>query len=222
MGDILEVKGEIKFKTVAYHRAADAIARAPFDVAAAYAAGDRRPIPGVGQAIGDKIVELATTGHMAAYERLHAEIPASLVDLLRIPGVGPQTVRIVYEGLGVESLEDLRQAAEAGTLRGLKGISASTEQRILEGIEQLESRPRRLLLNRAQAISDDLVRHARWHARRRADRAGGVAPPAQGDHRRPRPARRDRRPGRRRRPVHGSRAGRPGHRRRAARRAASG
>ena len=61
MGDILQVKGENKFKTVAYHRAADAIARAPFDVAAAYAAGDRRPIPGVGQAIGDKIVELATT-----------------------------------------------------------------------------------------------------------------------------------------------------------------
>ncbi len=65
IGDILEVKGEIPFKTVAYHRAADAIARAPFDVGAAYAAGDRRPIPGVGQAIGDKIVELATTGHMA-------------------------------------------------------------------------------------------------------------------------------------------------------------
>ena len=110
-----------------------------------------------GQAIGDKIVELATTGHMAAHERLRAEIPASLVDLLRIPGVGPKTVRVVYEGLGIETLEDLRQAAEAGRLRGLKGISASTEQRILEGIEQLESRPQRLLLNRAQAISDDLV-----------------------------------------------------------------
>ena len=94
---------------------------------------------------------------MALHERLRAEIPASLVDLLRIPGVGPKTVRIVYEGLGIETLEDLRQAAEAGTLRGLKGISASTEQRILEGIEQLESRPQRLLLNRAQAISDDLV-----------------------------------------------------------------
>ena len=98
MGDILEVKGEIKFKTVAYHRAADAIARAPFDVASTYAAGDRRPIPGVGQAIGDKIVELATTGHMAAHERLRAEIPASLVDLLRIPGVGPQTVRVRLRG----------------------------------------------------------------------------------------------------------------------------
>jgi len=157
IGDILEVKGELVFKTVAYHRAADAIARAPFDVAAAYAGGDRRPISGVGRAIGDKIVELATTGHMAVYDRLRAEIPASLVGLLRIPGVGPKTVRLVYEGLGIESLDDLRRAAEAGHLRGLKGVSAGTEARILEGIAELESRPRRLLLDRAQRLSDDLV-----------------------------------------------------------------
>ena len=157
IGDILEVKGEIPFKTVAYHRAADAIARAPFDVAAAYGAGERRPIPGVGQAISDKITELATTGRMAYHERLRAEIPASLVELLRIPGVGPKTVRVVHEGLGIETLEDLRHAAGAGRLRGLKGISAGTEQRILEGIAQLESRPTRLLLHHAQAIADDLA-----------------------------------------------------------------
>jgi DNA polymerase (family 10) len=157
IGDILEVKGELVFKTVAYHRAADAIARAPFDVAEAYAAGDRRPIAGVGRAIGDKIVELATTGHMAVHDRLRAEIPASLVGLLRIPGVGPKTVRLLHEGLGIESLDDLRRAAEAGHLRGLKGVSAGTEARILEGIAQLESRPQRLLLDRAQGIADELV-----------------------------------------------------------------
>jgi DNA polymerase (family 10) len=157
IGDILEVKGELVFKTVAYHRAADAIARAPFDVASAYAAGERRPIPGVGAAIADKITELATTGHMAYYERLRAEIPPTLVDLLRIPGVGPKTVRVVWESAGIADLEGLRRAAEAGTLRTIKGISAGTEQRILEGIEQLESRPQRLLLHRAQATSDDLV-----------------------------------------------------------------
>ncbi len=157
IGDILEVKGELVFKTVAYHRAADAIARAPFDVATAYAAGDRRPIPGVGQAISDKIVELATSGHMAVYDRLRAEIPASLVELLRIPGVGPKTVRLVHEELGIETLDDLRLAAETGRLRELKGVSASTEQRILAGIAQLETRPKRLLLDRAQALSDDVV-----------------------------------------------------------------
>ena len=157
IGDILEVKGEILFKTIAYHRAADAIAKAPFDVASAYAAADRRPIAGVGQAIGDKIVEMATTGHIALHERLRAEIPPSVVDLLRIPGVGPKTVRLVWEGLGIESMDDLRRAAEAGHLRGLRGISAGTEQRILEGIMLLASRPQRMLLDRAQAISEALV-----------------------------------------------------------------
>jgi DNA polymerase (family 10) len=157
IGDILEVKGEVAFKTVAYHRAADAIERAPFDVAEAYAVGDRRPIPGVGQAIGDRITELATTGHLALHERLRAEIPSSLIALLRVPGVGPKTVRAVHEGMGIATLDDLQEAAAAGRLRGLRGISAGTEQRILEGIAALQSRPTRLLLDRAQAISDDLV-----------------------------------------------------------------
>ena len=158
IGDILEVKGEIKFKTVAYHRAADAIARAPFDVAAAYAAGDRRSIPGVGAAISDKIQEMATTGRMAYYERLRAEIPPTLVELLRIPGVGPTTVRLAWEAYGISTLQDLRAAAEQGKLRELKGISASTEARIVEGIDKLESRPTRLYLHHAQRVSDDLVR----------------------------------------------------------------
>jgi DNA polymerase (family 10) len=157
IGDILEVKGELVFKTVAYHRAADAIARAPFDVAATYGTGERRPIPGVGQAISDKIVELATTGHMAVHDRLRAEVPASLVDLLRIPGVGPRTVRLVHQELGVETLDDLRAAAETGRLRELKGVSATTERRILDGIARLETRPQRLLIDRAQTLSDDLV-----------------------------------------------------------------
>jgi len=157
IGDILEVKGEIPFKTIAYHRAADAIAKAPFDVASVYAAGDRRAIQGVGRAIGDKIVEMATTGKVSLHERLRAEIPPSLVDLLRIPGVGPKTVRLVWQGLGIDSMDDLRRAAEAGHLRGLKGISAGTEQRILEGITLLASRPQRLLLDQAQAISDAVV-----------------------------------------------------------------
>jgi DNA polymerase (family 10) len=166
IGDILELKGEIKFKTVAYHRAADAIARAPFDVAGAYraatAAGEKPPpISGVGAAISDKLVELSTTGRLAYHERLRAEIPPSLVGLLRIPGLGPKTVKLIYEQLGVETLDDLRQAAEAHTLQGLKGVSASTEERILDGIRRLETQPRRLLISRAQALADDLVTYLR-------------------------------------------------------------
>jgi DNA polymerase (family 10) len=157
IGDILEVKGELRFKTVAYHRAADAIGRAPFSVVEAYRRGDSPRIPGVGQAISDKLAELARTGRLEYYERLRAEIPASLIELLRIPGLGPRTVRLVYEELRIETIEDLRQAAEAGTLQNLRGVSAKTEQMILEGIAALESRPKRLLLNQAEARIDGLI-----------------------------------------------------------------
>ena len=157
VGDMLEVKGELVFKTVAYHRAADAIGRSPVDLVEAYLAGTPPRIPGVGAAISDKIGELARTGHLALHERLRAEIPPSLVALLRLPGLGPRTVKLIHEELGVETIEDLRQAAEAGSLRELKGLSDRTEARVLEGIAKLESRPSRLLLHRAEAIVNDLV-----------------------------------------------------------------
>ena len=99
-------------------------------------------IPGVGAAISDKIAELATTGRMAYYDKLRAEVPPGLVELLRIPGLGPKTVRQIWDELGIVTMEDLRQAAEAGRLRELKGLSARTEQLILEGIARLESTPR--------------------------------------------------------------------------------
>jgi DNA polymerase (family X) len=152
IGDMLEVKGELVFKTVAYHRAADAIGRSPVDLVAAYRAGDAPKVPGVGAAISDKIKELATTGRMSFYDRLCAEVPPSLVELLRIPGLGPKSVRQIYTELGIETMEDLRRAAEAGTLQTLRGLSAKTEQLILEGIARLESAPKRMLLHRAEAI----------------------------------------------------------------------
>ncbi len=151
IGDMLEIKGELVFKTVAYHRAADAIARSPVDLVSAYRAGERPAVPGVGKAISDKIEELATTGHMAYYDRLAAEVPPGLVGLLRVPGLGPKTVRLVYGELGIDSMDDLRKAAEAGTLRTLKGLSPKTEQLIIEGIDRLEATPQRMLLDKAEA-----------------------------------------------------------------------
>ena len=157
IGDILEVKGELVFKTVAYHRAADAIGRAPYDVVGAYRSGQTPRIPGVGAAIGDKIAELATTGRMAFLDRLRSEVPASLVELLRIPGLGPRTIRQIHEGLGIQTLDGLREAAEAGTLRQLRGLSARTEALILEGIARLEANPRRLLIHQAEAVVESLI-----------------------------------------------------------------
>ncbi len=157
IGDMLEVKGELVFKTVAYHRAADAIGRSPVDLVAAYRAGTPPRIPGVGQAISDKIAELATTGHLAFYDRLAAEVPPGLIELLRIPGLGPKTARLLYTELGIDSMDDLRKAAEAGTLRNLKGLSVRTEQQIIEGIDRLESTPQRMLLDRAEETVSALI-----------------------------------------------------------------
>jgi DNA polymerase (family 10) len=161
IGDMLEVKGELVFKTVAYHRAADAIAHSPIELVPAYRAGRQPKIPGVGQAISDKIDELARTGRLAFYERLVAEVPPSLVELLRVPGVGPRTVRILRETLGIETLEDLRQAAEAGRLRTIRGLSEKTERSILDGIAALEARESRLLLGTAEELVEALVAELR-------------------------------------------------------------
>jgi DNA polymerase (family 10) len=157
IGDMLEVKGELVFKTVAYHRAADAIGHSPVDLVAAYRSGNPPKVAGVGQAISDKITELVTTGHMRFYDKLREEIPPSLVGMLRIPGLGPKTVKMIYEELGIETLEDLRRGAEAGTLQTLKGLSAKTESLILAGITALESRPRRLLIHRAEEAVESMI-----------------------------------------------------------------
>jgi len=163
IGDMLELKGELVFKTVAYHRAADAIGRSPVDLVSAYRSGNPPRIPGVGKAISDKLAELATTGRLAFYERLRAEVPPRLVDLLQIPGLGPKSVRQLHQELAIGSLDDLRAAAEAGRLRTVRGMSARTEGLVLEGLARLADRPpERMRLDRAEelvtAIVDALAR----------------------------------------------------------------
>ena len=202
IGDMLEVKGELVFKTVAYHRAADAIAHSPVELVPAYRAGNPPKIAGVGQAISDKIDELARTGHLAFYDRLVAEVPPSLVELLRVPGVGPRTVKILYEELGIESLEELRRAAEAGRLRSVKGLSSQDR-----GVDPRGDRGARgARVADAPRGGRGAGRHAdrgaAGHPGPRLDRAGRLVPPAARDDRRPRPPGRDERPGGSRRPVH--------------------
>jgi DNA polymerase (family 10) len=156
IGDMLEVQGELVFKTVAYHRAADALGHSPIDIPDAYRRDERPRIPGVGQAISDKIAELVATGHMRLYDRLRAEVPPSLVEMLQVPGLGPKTVKLIHETLGVKTLEDLRAAAETGRLRTVRGLSQKTEQTVLDGIAGLAARQDRMLLGTAQRILDQL------------------------------------------------------------------
>jgi DNA polymerase (family 10) len=157
IGDLLEIKGELVFKTVAYHRAADAIAHSPVELARVYRAGSQPRIPGVGKAISDKIAELATTGRLAFLDRLHAEVPASLVEVLAIPGLGPKTVKLLWERLGITTLDGLRTALDSGALRDAKGITEKGEQAIRFGLEGLDRRSIRMTLGDAERIVGSIV-----------------------------------------------------------------
>ena len=159
IGDMLEILGEVVYKAVAYRRVADIVERYPDDVAAVYRRGEPPRIPGAGPALTAKLAELSETGRLEYYERLRAQVPDGLLDMLRVPGVGPKTVRLLHAELGLDSLEALRVAAETGQLRGVKGLSARTEQNVLEGIGRIERRSAntRLLLHDADALVAGLV-----------------------------------------------------------------
>jgi DNA polymerase (family X) len=157
IGDMLEIQGELPFKVGAYRRAAESIAHSPLDVARAYRGGTPPRLPGVGRAIDEKLGELADTGRLRHYERLRRDVPPSVVTLLQVPGLGPRTAGELWRQAGVGSLEALEEAARAGRLRGLRGMSARTEERLLEGLATLRRRPpRRIRLDTAADIVERL------------------------------------------------------------------
>jgi DNA polymerase (family 10) len=159
IGDMLEIRGEMAFKVGAYRRAADSMANSPVDIAAAYRAGNPPPLAGVGKAIDEKLAELADTGRLRFYERLRRDVPPSVVTLLAIPGLGPRTAGELWRQAGIASLDDLERAATNGELRGLRGISAKTEARLLDGLQQLRKRPaRRMRLDTTADIADRVSR----------------------------------------------------------------
>ena len=177
IGDMLEILGEVVYKAVAYRRVADAVARYPDDVAALFRRGEPPKLPGAGAALTAKLAELSETGELEYYERLRAQVPQGLLDMLHIPGIGPKTVRLVHAELGIDSVEALRAAAEEGRLRGVKGLSARTEQNVLEALERIERRraDTRLLIHEADELVAGLIERLR-DARgvHRIERAGSL------------------------------------------------
>lgn len=141
IADMLEIQGEeIPYKIMAYRRAAENIAALGRDIYDLWAEGALRTIPGVGEAIEEKIDELLRTGRLAYYERLKAQIPEGLLELRQIPDMGPKRIKTVWERLGITTVEELEAAARAGRLRDLPGFGAKLESKILAGIEAVKRR----------------------------------------------------------------------------------
>ena len=135
IGDLLEIKGENPFKIRAYRNASETIAHAAERIAELSPAA-RLAIPGIGKDLNAKIVELVDTGTIAYHRDLLLEFPPTVLDLLRLQGVGPKTVAMLYRDLGIRTLDDLERAAREGRLRDLKGMGAKKEAFILKALEE--------------------------------------------------------------------------------------
>jgi DNA polymerase (family 10) len=142
IGDLMEINGENRFKVLAYRKAADNIGHLGQDLYDLWEAGtDLRSIEGIGQAIADKIDELFSTGKLSFWEKLTAEVPDSLVEVLAIPDVGPKLAKAMWQDLGLTTVADVKGAAQQGRLQTLPRMGAKSEARILASIEALERRP---------------------------------------------------------------------------------
>lgn len=160
MADILEVKGENQFKIRAYRRAARTIETLTQDLKVIAERGgvkELKKIPGVGEGIAKKILEIAKTGDCKKHIELTREVPAGLLELLAIPRVGPKTIAKVHEAIGISSIEELEGAAKSHKLEGLPGLGAKVEENILKGIEQYRRYKGRALLSKALPYAESIV-----------------------------------------------------------------
>ena len=160
IADVLEIKGESVFRIRSYRLAGESLQSLTRDVAEMIRRGeDLKELPGVGSAIAAKLQELVATGRCAYHQELLAEVPAGLLELLRLPGLGPKGVSLLWRKLGVTSADDLERAIADGRFRTLPGMKEKKEARIRKGLEDRRRRQRRFLLPEAEAVVARLTRY---------------------------------------------------------------
>ena len=157
IGNLLEIKGEIIYKTLAYRKASESLMSLGREASEYWKEGKLEDIPGVGKAISEKIDELLNTGRLEFLEKLKKEVPPSLAEWLPIPGLGPKRAAMIWKTLGITALSDLESAAKNGQLRDLPGMGTKSESAILEGIVSLSRRTGRIPLWRAYPLAQEIV-----------------------------------------------------------------
>jgi DNA polymerase (family 10) len=165
LADLYELDGAIVHRVLAYRSAAKAAREATVSVAALTRSGNVTSLPGIGKTLEEKLVALLETGTIPAAAKLRAKYPPGLLDMTRLPGLGPKRARKLFDELGIDSLSTLRAAAEGQHLRGLKGFGPKFEASVLSSLEAgMGSAPaQRVLLHRALNIGDALVDALRAH-----------------------------------------------------------
>ncbi len=177
LGDLYELDGAVVHRVLAYRNAAKAVREAPRSVSAMTRAGTVTELPGIGRTLEEKLQALLATGSIPAVEKMRAKFPPGLIDLTRLPGLGPKRARRLYDELGIDSLEALREAAEAHRLRDVRGFGPKFEEAVLAAFEAgVAERPRpRVLLSKALPIAEGIVEALRAHpASDRVELAGSA------------------------------------------------
>jgi DNA polymerase (family X) len=164
IADLLEIRGDNAFKIRAYRSAAETLATWPQAVAQ-LDEQQLRSIPGIGKDLAARVRELAETGTSQYHKELLEQFPPTILDLLRLQGVGPKTVAMLHATLNIKSIDDLAAAAKAGRLKGLKGMGAKKEAQILASIEERAKDSGRHLLSDTAATAASLVDFLHVHDR---------------------------------------------------------
>jgi DNA polymerase (family X) len=157
IGDLIELKGENVFRAVTYRQVARSIRDLREPVALLLEQGRLGEIPKTGPSVTEAITQLIQEGASKRHAELKAAVPEGLITLLRVPGVGPATARIIHKELGITSIDQLEEAAKAGRLRQLPKIQAKTEENILKSITSLKQRTGRSLIHHARDAADEMI-----------------------------------------------------------------
>ncbi|MEK6231913.1 MAG: DNA polymerase/3'-5' exonuclease PolX [Luteolibacter sp.] len=160
---LLELKGENPFKVRAYRQGAEVVLSMEEDVVELAKNDELKGIKGIGEALREKLGEMAKTGGLEFYEKLKQEFPETVFDLFEIQGLGPKKIKAMYDTLGVDSLETLKVACEEGQVAGLPGFGEKTQVKILEGMAANEKFADRFLYARIGNLVEGILETLRLH-----------------------------------------------------------
>ncbi|MFW5953350.1 MAG: DNA polymerase/3'-5' exonuclease PolX [Candidatus Natronoplasma sp.] len=172
IADLLELKG-VDFKPRAYRKAARKIESMKEDISHYYEEDDLKDIEGVGDAMEKKIKEVIETGSLEYLKELKEELPSGLIDVMRVPDIGPKSAKKLHDELGIKDLESLKTEAEEGNIKDIKGFGEKTEQKIISGIEMLEEISGRHLLDEVIPVAEEIINHLESKADR-IEKAGSL------------------------------------------------
>ncbi|MBC7879131.1 MAG: DNA polymerase/3'-5' exonuclease PolX [Anaerolineales bacterium] len=157
IADLLEIKGEIIYKTIAYRKAAESLVGLSREASEYWKEKKLLEIPGVGKAIGEKIDELLSTGKLEFLEKLKKEVHPDLAAWMKVPSLGPKKIAMINKTLNITTLAELEKAAKDGKLRNMPGMGAKSETSILEGLASVGRRTGRISVGRAYPLANEII-----------------------------------------------------------------